>query len=88
MKILQKIKNFLKLVNQKKVRRLHDKTMILSTTQEHLAHLYVGKLKSSNIDAIVLNQKDSMYNVFGSYEIYVKPEDVLKAKYIIDKDNE
>jgi hypothetical protein len=62
--------------------------MIFNTTQEHLAHLYVGKLKSNNIEAIVLNQKDSMYNAFGDYEIYVKPEDVVKAKFIIDKDND
>ena len=88
MKIVQKIKNFLKLVNLKKIRRLQDKTMIFSTTQEHLAHLFVAKLKSNNIEAIVLNQKDSMYNAFGNYEIYVKPDDIIKAKYIIDKDNE
>lgn len=29
-----------------------------------------------------------MYNTFGSYELYVKPNDALRAKYIIEKDNE
>ena len=62
--------------------------MIFSTDQQHLAHLYLGKLKANNIEATVLNQRDSMYNAFGSYELYVKPDDAVKAKYIIDKDNE
>jgi len=29
-----------------------------------------------------------MYNAFGYYELYVMPNDVIKAKYIIEKDNE
>jgi len=53
-----------------------------------LAHLYLGKLQANNIEAVVLNQRDSMYNTFGSYELYVKPNDVVRAKYIIEKDNE
>jgi hypothetical protein len=50
--------------------------------------LYLGKLNANNIEAIVLNQKDSMYNAFGLYELYVKPDDAVKAKYLINKDNE
>ncbi|MGV6861656.1 MAG: hypothetical protein ACWA41_07775 [Putridiphycobacter sp.] len=50
--------------------------------------MYLGKLKAHQIEAIVLNQKDSMYNAFGMYELYVKPEDAVKAKYIIEKEME
>jgi hypothetical protein len=48
--------------------------------------LYLGKLKANNIQATVLNNKDRMYNNFGNYELYVMPEDVVKAKYIIEKE--
>lgn len=60
--------------------------MILSTPHEYLIHLYLGKLKAHNIHATVLNKKDSMYNNFGNFELYVAPEDVVKAKYIIEKE--
>ncbi len=62
--------------------------MVFSTAQNHLAHLIEGKLKSNGINVWMLNTKDSMYNDFGTFEIYVKPEDVVKAKFIIEKDNE
>lgn len=51
-----------------------------------MIHLYIGKLKAHDIEATVLNNKDSMYNNFGNYELYVMPDDVVKAKYIIEKE--
>jgi len=53
--------------------------MIFSTSQEHLANLLIVKLKANDIEAVILNQKDSMYNAFGLFEIYVKAKDVVRA---------
>jgi len=85
MKIIQRIKKILTKIRQEKS---HNKVMIFSTSQEHLIYLYLGKLEANGIQANILNQKDSMYNAFGLFELYVNPSDVVKAKFIIDKDNE
>jgi len=71
---------------QKKKTKLPSKTLIFSTPQEYLVQLYLGKLKAHGIQATILNNKDSMYNNFGNFELYVMPEDVVKAKYILEKE--
>lgn len=65
-----------------------NRTLIASTQEEYLAHLYVGKLSSHGIQSQILNQKDSMYQAWGGYEIYVHPKDAVKAKYILDQQDE
>jgi len=88
MKLIQRIKKLIKQIAQQSKDKSVSKTMIYATQQEHLANLLVGKLKANDIEAIILNQKDSMYNAFGLFEIYVKSNDAIRAKFIIDKDNE
>ena len=41
-------------------------------------------LLSNDIEAVVMNQKDSSYH-FGSVNIYTKEKDMKKAKEIISK---
>lgn len=86
MKIIQRIQELIQRIAQQS--KTPSKAMIYSTSQEHLANLLIAKLKANDIEAVMLNQKDSMYNAFGLFEIYVKANDVVRAKYIIDKDNE
>lgn len=86
MKIIQRIQKLIQQIAQQS--KNPSRVMIYSTGQEHLANLLSAKLKANDIEAIILNQKDSMYNAFGLFEIYVKSDDAVRAKYIIDKDNE
>lgn len=58
--------------------------MIFSTSQRHLADLYLAKLEANGIKAIILNHQDSMYNAFGNFELYVDQNDVIKAKRILE----
>ena len=53
-----------------------------------MANLIKGSLEAEGIPVLLLNQQDSAYTVFGTVELYVKPEDVIRAKFIIDKANE
>lgn len=41
-------------------------------------------LFDNNITAFILNQQDSAY-LFGEIKVCVKPDDVIRAKYIINK---
>jgi len=87
MKIIQRIQKLIQQIVQQN-KNNPSKAMIYSTSQEHMANLLMAKLKANDIEASMLNQKDSMYNAFGLFEIYVKAKDVVRSKYIIDKDNE
>jgi len=75
-------------LNQSQVKRIKNRTMVYSTSQEYLVHLIAGKLEAKGIESITLNLKDSAYNNFGEIELYVHNKDVVKAKYIIDQTNE
>ena len=58
--------------------------MVYSTTVEHLGHLMRDKLEAEGINTLILNQKDSAYNMFGNLELYVMLEDFDKAIKIVD----
>lgn len=60
-----------------------DWVKIYSTTQQHLAEILRGLLEEHGIQAIVLNHRDTVYNAFGEYELYVHADFVVKAKHLI-----
>lgn len=62
--------------------------LIYRTSESHLIQLYETKLKAEGIQSFVINKKDSSYNNFGDIELYVKAEDVIYAKHIIEKTHE
>lgn len=64
---------------------MDNKVLVFTTTADHLAHLVKGNLEAGGIETLMLNQKDSAYTVFGSIELYVRPEDEEKAKAIISE---
>ncbi len=57
---------------------------IYATGNSFDSELIRSKLIDSGIECKSLNKKDSAY-LFGEIELYVKAEDVIKAKYIITK---
>ena len=62
-----------------------DWVKIYSTGQEYLAGILKDMLMEHNIEAVVMNKQDSSYLSFGDIELYVKSENAIKAKYLIDK---
>ena len=55
---------------------------IYSTDVNYKAELLRGLLFENNIEAVIINKKDSSY-LFGELELYVSTDDVIKAKHII-----
>ncbi|MCF6352753.1 MAG: DUF2007 domain-containing protein [Cyclobacteriaceae bacterium] len=43
-------------------------------------------LDQKEINAIILNKKDSAYHIFGQLEVHVKAESVINALKIIEDD--
>jgi hypothetical protein len=60
---------------------------IYGTNAEYQAQILMALLEEEDIISIIINKKDSSYLAFGEVEVYVKSEDVLKAKQIATKLN-
>ena len=61
-----------------------DWVVVYSTDDIFRAEVIKNMLLSNNIEAIIMNQKDSSYH-FGIAEVYTKNEDVEKANKFISK---
>ena len=57
---------------------------VFSDDQGRKAQLVRSILEESGLKPVLLSKKDSSYNNFGSFEIYVSPDHVLKAIRIIN----
>lgn len=61
-----------------------DWEVVYSSSDVFRAEIIKNMLLSNNIDAILMNQKDSSYH-FGVAEVYTKKDDIVKAKKIISE---
>jgi hypothetical protein len=59
--------------------------LVYQTTEAHLAELMKAKLRADGLHVFAINKQDSSYNNFGSIEIYVEKEYLVRAKYLIEK---
>ena len=49
------------------------------------AEIVKGILIENEIQAVVLNKKETIYQIFGTYEVLVKREDAMNATKLIQK---
>lgn len=47
------------------------------------AEIVKGVLEENEIQAVVLSKKETVYQIFGTYEVLVKREDSMKATKLI-----
>jgi hypothetical protein len=47
------------------------------------AEIVCGILQENEIQAVVLNKKETVYQIFGTHQVLVKREDVLQATKLI-----
>lgn len=57
-------------------------TKIYATNQLFLAKMAQDLLKEEEITAVLVDKQDSFYH-FGEIELYVQPENTIRAKLII-----
>jgi Zn-dependent membrane protease YugP len=58
---------------------------VYTDTQMHRAEIVRSILEENGLNAVMVNKKDAAY-LIGHYEVYVLPDDVLKAIKIIKDD--
>lgn len=63
-----------------------DWQAIYSSDKPHSIEMVKGLLSGCEIKSIEINKQDSSY-LFGEIDLYVKSENVIKAKYLIEKNN-
>ncbi len=80
----KKIKTWIRTVFPKDTHFKENK-LIYRTTELHLASIMRFKLEEEGIPVILINKMDSSYLNFGAIELYVNQNDVIRAKYVIDK---
>lgn len=61
---------------------------IFSTEVAYRADIVKDVLEDQGIKSVILNKKDSSYNNFGALEVLVMPDDIIRAKQIIENDIE
>lgn len=65
---------------------MEENLQVIYTTQyEYKAELTKAVLEDNDIKCFSLSKKDSAY-LFGEIELYVGPDDVLRARKIIERE--
>lgn len=62
-----------------------DWVNIFTTNQAYLAQIIKDVLADNDMQAVIINKQDSAYVTIGDIDIYVKAENVIKAKFLINK---
>lgn len=62
----------------------HDWVCIYITNNEYRANLAKEMLEEHDIEAIVMNKRDSSYG-FGDIELYVRTDVVIRAKMLVNE---
>ncbi|MFT6960304.1 MAG: hypothetical protein ACJAWV_000001 [Flammeovirgaceae bacterium] len=63
---------------------MKDWKKVFSSSNHFQASLVQQVLENNELQAILLNKKDSAYGVFGEVEIYVSKKNVMQALKIIN----
>ena len=66
-----------------------EKGWVLAYTpnEMYLAELFKRVLGDHDIEAVIINKMDTVYRTFGDIEIYVRQDQILKAKKLAEEFN-
>ncbi len=60
---------------------------VYATGQPHLAEMAKELLKQNSIESVIIDKRDSLYITIGEVELFVRDYDVMKAKFILEKNS-
>jgi hypothetical protein len=60
----------------------NDWVKIYESGKQYEIEIISSLLQESEIESVIMNKQDSVY-LFGEYELYVKRDDILRAKTLI-----
>ncbi len=59
--------------------------MVFSSPKRYQVEIMKALLEEENIPGVIVNKQDSSYIFIGEVELYVKSDDILRAKLIINR---
>jgi len=62
----------------------NDWILIYSTNKLYEAEILKEYLADNELEVVVMNKQDSFY-LFGDIEVYCSPDDVMKARLLVEK---
>lgn len=62
----------------------NDWVLIYSTNKLYEAEILKEYLADNELEVVVMNKQDSFY-LFGDIEVYCSPDDVMKARLLVEK---
>ena len=65
---------------------MNNWTKVFSSKEEYKAEIVKDVLADKEYDPVIVNKKDTAYNIFGEYEVYVAPEYTVLAIRAIEND--
>ncbi|SFU04387.1 Putative signal transducing protein [Algoriphagus locisalis] len=59
---------------------------VFESTMQVRAEIVKGVLEEHQIQAVVLNKKETIYQIFGNYEVLVQQKDLIMANNLIQNE--
>ena len=63
----------------------NDWINVYSSGLPHLVEMAKELLRENEIESVVVDKRDSAYITIGEMELFVRDRDVMKAKFILEK---
>ena len=60
--------------------------VIFESKQEYKAEIVKDVLFDREFAPVIVNKKDTAYNIFGQYEVHVAPEHAVRARRVVEND--
>lgn len=59
---------------------------VFETPMQVRAEIVKGVLEEHQIQAVILNKKETIYQIFGNYEVHVQSENMMLANNLIQNE--
>ena len=59
---------------------------VFETPMQVRAEIVKGVLEEHQIQAVILNKKETIYQIFGNYEVHVQIENMMAANNVIQNE--
>ena len=60
--------------------------MVFESKQEYKVEIVKDVLSDRGLEPVIVNKKDTAYNIFGQYEVHVASEHAVRAIRVIEND--
>lgn len=59
---------------------------VFESSMQVRAEIVKGVLEEHQIQAVVLNKKETVYQIFGNYEVHIQRENMIQANNLIQNE--